>query len=801
MRLIGLLHVLALCLITYITIRPMRLPLAGQVAGALVLLWSNLVLTGQFLSLFSALNSVPSFFGVSVVFAVGMAVFLNWLRNPDESVSSFGSTQPLTRYELIILALFMLTGIVALAANILIAVTHIASNPDTIVYRFPRVYWYLTQGSFAHFATGTDPRIVYYPSNGVMLYLPLVLYRFGALWFNLPTLLAWCAIPAICYAFARDLGAARFWAAAAAWCVALTPNVLIQALSTNDEILAATSLLAGLFFLHRWFRTESLVALLLGVLGLGLSVGTKLHAFFYWPYILLIGIGTMIAWRRTFALASTLWSLRGASVAAVCIVAAAAFVFSFIVYNLRATGQVTEYGFARQVLNTPFNPLVAAQTIAVYAAQIILSPFPDILPTAGYSGARIPHYTAYNSVWAPMFTWVNNGPAFTSVGYRFTGVVSSISFFLNEHTVMLGFSWLASMISAIWIATHRQAASSWALWIGLSFPAWFLCWAASTKYIEGIPVYVAYAAIVSSPAWAFALGPIGSLNWSRLRWAALIFVAITHVLTASTILALNTSRSAAAGMAAIFAGTKQPRSVGFTVDPSVTEELARATSGLTHHTIVWGQPNWVFMAFSPQVAHRLQSNSLPFPGDNLTDPNERMMAYNRGVRMPRPDDATMHIYPIRQFPAYGHAVVKVRSKATPGLTLLGELQFALGPEWVFAAGNDVHKRHPGSNGYLVFTFNEVSDFGHNPQPVLHMASSLIGLDRDDDLSFSFAVTIDGNVVSQTDWQTTPEAKLSTLGLNATNGVLTIRVRDNKAGGHVDTAEIKLRATTPPVLPR
>jgi hypothetical protein len=773
--------------------------MAGKVAGGLILLWTNLVLTGQFLSLFSAMNSVPLFLGVSLLLAAAVWALIRWLGVSGEPV--LATAAPVASglpYERLLLAFFLLTGAAALVLNLLIAVTHLASNPDTVVYRFPRAYWYLTHGALSHFSAGTDPRLIFYPSNGVMLYVPLVLYRFGALWFNLPTLLAWCAIPAICYAFARDLGAARLWAVAAGWTIALTPNVLIQALSTNDEILAAASLLAGLYFLHRWYLAARLTDLLIGFLGIALSVGTKLHAFFYWPYLLILAIAALTGWRRCLALAKPLLSLRGASTLAVCGLAGVAMVVSFMIYNWRATGQITEYGFAKLVLNTPFNPAVSAQTILVYASQIMLSPFPDLLPNAGYSGDRIPHYAAFNAIWAPLFTWVENGPAYTSVGYRYTGVVSNLAFLLNEQTVMLGFSWLTLLVSLIWLATHRGSASRWAIWVGLSFPAWFLCWAASTKYIEGIPVYVAYAAIISSPAWAFAMAPVASTTGSKLRWAVLGFVSVTHLLTAVTVFGLNTSRSASAALSGKF---KLPRSVAFTVDPSVTDELAHARAGLTHHTIDWGQPNWVFMAFNPAIPQKLQSNSGSYPGDSLADPEERLLANSREMRMPRQGDPTLHVYPIRQFPAFGHAAVKVGGKTSPGLTLIGELRFALGPEWVFAAGNEVEKRHPGASGYLVFTFNEVSDFGHNPKPVLDVSANLLGLNRDDDLSFRHVLTIDGKIADQTDWARTPAAKLSTTGLGPGNGVLTIQVRNNKAGGRIDTVDVRLRSTTPPVLAR
>lgn len=796
MRFIGLLHILALCLITYATLRPLRLRWAGAVTAAMILLWANLVLTAQTLSLFSALGSAWQFLALSVVLAIGMRYIIGWLE--PGAVASVGSHEvdaPRLPFESWLLGLLLLSGGVVLILNLVIATTHLASNPDTIVYRFPRVYWYLTQGSFAHFADGIDPRVIYYPTNGVVLYMPLVLYHFGALWFNLPTLLAWCVIPLTAYAFARDLGAKRIWAIAAGWAVALTPNVLIQALATNDEILAATSMLGGLYFMHRWRHSSRPLDLLLGGTGLCLSVGTKLHAFFYWPYLAVLLVLVLFSWRSVLPLMRGLISARGFAVVLSGTVVLLACTLSFAIYSWLAAGQIMEPSYSGLVLNKPFSPIVALQTILVYASQIVLSPFPDILPTAGYAGGRIPHYTAFNALFEPFFGWVDNGPAFTSVGYRFTGIVSSSAFLLNEQTVMLGFSWLAVLIAVAWLATHRRQASSWALWIGLAFPGWFLGWAASTKYIEGIPVYIAYAAIISSPAWAFALGPIATTFWSRARWVAIVLIGITHLLTTMSVLTLNTSRSAAATLSGKF---KLPRSTGFTVDQSVTEELLLAKAGITSHTIDWGQPNWVFMAFNPQIPQKLQNSSAPYPGKDAPDPDDRSLALSREVKMPRAGDPTLHVFPIRQFPVFGHAAMRVSRKTTPGLTKIGELMFALGPEWVFAAGNGVEARHPDATGYIVFSFNEVSDFGHDPKPFLDVQPLVLGLGAGDELSFRHVLKVDGRVVDQTDWAKTPRARLSTVGMNADNGVLTIEVRNNKADGHIDSIEVRLRSAKPPV---
>jgi hypothetical protein len=56
--------------------------------------------------------------------------------------------------------------------------------------------------------------------------------------------------------------------------------------------------------------------------------------------------------------------------------------------------------------------------------------------------------------------------------------------------------------------------------------------------------------------------------------------------------------------------------------------------------------------------------------------------------------------------------------------------------------------------------------------------------------------IDGKVVASTNWLATPEADLNTVGLKPGNGVVTVFVRNDVAGGTVYSADVTLQSTTP-----
>jgi len=246
-----------------------------------------------------------------------------------------------------------------------------------------------------------------------------------------------------------------------------------------------------------------------------------------------------------------------------------------------------------------------------------------------------------------------------------------------------------------------------------------------------------------------------------------------------------------------------PVSRGFLVDPAVKDEVGRAKDGIYDHTITWGQPHWAFMAYHPEILQFLSRNPMPIPvpAGAPDDAVSLTLRHSRYVLMPRPGEPYLHIYSFRQIPAYGHAVpIHIPDKATAGLTWVGNLLFALGPEWVFAAGNGVETRFPGRDRYIVLPFDELSDSGRNAEPVIRFSSVMYGLGVEDDLKFRFEMKIDGKVVASTAWQPTPDAALNTVGLKPGNGVLTVFVRNDNAGGTVYSTDVILQSTAPVALP-
>jgi hypothetical protein len=187
------------------------------------------------------------------------------------------------------------------------------------------------------------------------------------------------------------------------------------------------------------------------------------------------------------------------------------------------------------------------------------------------------------------------------------------------------------------------------------------------------------------------------------------------------------------------------------------------------------------MAYHPEIPQTLASTTLPKPSGGPEDAALAMLRYSSDALMPDRHDARLHLFPFRQSPAFGFAPIRIPDRNSPGLTLIGNIRFSFGLEWVFAAGNSVEERYPGDDKFIVIHFAQAKDA---PQPALIVSPVVYGLGADDNLEFMFELAVPGSAVIRTGWQKSPAAQLAAPGLGRADGTLTIRVRNNNAGGTI-----------------
>jgi hypothetical protein len=128
---------------------------------------------------------------------------------------------------------------------------------------------------------------------------------------------------------------------------------------------AAVPLLAGLFFLHRWFNERQDFDAVIG--------------FFYWP--LLLGIITLLVvhYRNVIAECRTWLSARRISLFVALLLSVVIFSFSFIAYNYASAGRATAWELNDLVLNKPFSFKAALQTVVLYGSEVVLTRSPTFI--------------------------------------------------------------------------------------------------------------------------------------------------------------------------------------------------------------------------------------------------------------------------------------------------------------------------------------------------------------------------------------------------------------------------------------
>ncbi|NTU77008.1 MAG: hypothetical protein HGA90_04250, partial [Alphaproteobacteria bacterium] len=261
LTLAALLHALLLAGGVIFVCRRLKLPWRDWPFAVYVLVWADLVLAGHMASALKGLGQLEIYVPATVF---ALAILLGLFN----AIHRFAPEKPLLAAPQLSFAVidnpkmrrFLawalgLTLALAALASVVLGLSVYPDNADSMIYRLPRAFWYVSHGSFFHPFDSIDKRITFYPLNGVALYVPLVLYNLVGTAHSLPSLLSWGMVGYTAYRFARGLGAERLLALWATWLVVLTPSILAQATSTNDEILTATSLLVSLYCGWRWLVT------------------------------------------------------------------------------------------------------------------------------------------------------------------------------------------------------------------------------------------------------------------------------------------------------------------------------------------------------------------------------------------------------------------------------------------------------------------------------------------------------------------------------------------------------------------
>ena len=161
------------------------------------------------------------------------------------------------------------------------------NNWDSMTYHLARAAFWLQENSLAHFHNGTSWQLAY-PPNGEILQAWTLSVSDG---WHLVAAVQWCSliglIPCV-YCGTRLLGfgwAPALWVAAV---FALLPLPVLEATTTQNDLVVTFFLAGATVFLVRGLRDRHRGELLIGAVGLGLAIGTKGTALFMAPSLAVI---------------------------------------------------------------------------------------------------------------------------------------------------------------------------------------------------------------------------------------------------------------------------------------------------------------------------------------------------------------------------------------------------------------------------------------------------------------------------------------------------------------------------------
>lgn len=735
----AFLHALTLIGILLWVCQKKHLPWRDAPFFVVILLWATLVLAAHGAGAFQALGQlavyVPmSFAALGLVVAIAVSLWrlpcagplLAKPALPFATIEHQKTRRIVFWFLIVTLALF---GVISLV----LGQSVYPDNADSMIYRLPRAIWYVSHGNLLHPFDAPDNRILYYPLDGVALYIPLVLYNLPGTWHAMPSFLAWLMIVYTTYRFGRALGGDRLLALLAAWLVGLTPSILAQATSTNDEIITAAILLCSFYMGWRWLVTGRHVYFLMAGLALGLSAGTKLHIVFLLPVIFVAVLVALWPPRQIPRRLQAWGKAIGWKTALVTTLMVIVMFAPFLFYNYASVGRFYFFDdFKKEVFNLSANAQVGLQNLVIYLSQMIISPIADMnmWPIAN---DRQGFNSALNDLFNPLIKpFLSQDPAHYHLNYRFVGVTLSVSVRFVEFSLWSAFVWLLWPWQGALALRQKFPLRILFFLFAMTPPLWLLLWSFSTLYMEGTATYFTFYLICAAPAAIMIFTPIKNPVWHELRWVVIVFVVFSNLIISHNLMMYSGFRA----LPDLFFARTIPYDWLLTEDRLVNEIRAadKIRIVMTHEKM----PYFGYMHWNPKAIYY-----SPFL---IKDP----------ASIPNYQDV-LQILPISGLSMYGYMPVNVPNKKVAGATYLGAVR-AIGREAVFAVGHGIEKKYPEESNYLVMQAR-IEQTSAGTWAVI-MDPNPMGFLPEDQLTFGYDITLDGELLARREPAKDPSFKVT-----------------------------------------
>jgi TM2 domain-containing membrane protein YozV len=474
-----LVHVSLLLLLCHAASRRLVAHVVDGIVATALLFWGNIVTACLLLSWLGHLNDSTWFFRTSLLLGLALLVAVRrWAVAERVTAEPDGGKRSPW-----LIAAAAVTLLAMLAANLAIAATYEPNNYDTMTYHLPRVMYYLGHNSLAHFETA-DFRQVYYPFNFNLLQLLCLVYWAPLQTINFFDVATWVVVGLGVYRVARLCGCSFNGSLIAAWLTCTSTEILAQATSTILDLPTAAAFVSALVFALRWRTARRGSDALLAGLALSLSAGTKLTVIFFGPAMVLLFVVLFYQhWRRQ----ETSGFVRGTRAWVGPALLAAALCAPFLLYNLRATGELMTHRMDF-TLNKPFNPFCALQTGYGYLVQLFCEPLGRFTFDLGVIDALNQWFAR------TVFKHWNDAYAFSEL--------YTILPDLTEDHVFFGFAGPLFLVCAIICFWRDPKLRQPVSWVGLLGLGWFLTYFAMNKYSLYNQRYFVPAIVVMGPCAA-----------------------------------------------------------------------------------------------------------------------------------------------------------------------------------------------------------------------------------------------------------------------------------------------------------
>jgi hypothetical protein len=339
----------------------------AQAPGQREALLASAVLVGLFAVAVAELSSLLWRFDRPVV--IGAWLLLTAVLAVGAWRKKLGSTTPREASSLLRPSrqeAALLSGLALLLVAVALTAGAAAPNAwDSMTYHLPRITHWIQNASVSHYPTHVLRQLTLGPGAELSA-AQIELLGGSDRWINFLQTFAWIGVAIAASLLAKDLGASRLGQGVAAVFAATLPMAILQASSTQNDLVVSFWLLVFAHFALRGWREEmNLFGWLLAGGSLGLAILTKATALTVaFPFGLALAAGAVARGRA-----------RGVRALAAAALLAVAVNAGYMTRNLSLFG--SPLGGEHGTVNTAFSPGLLLSNVARNLSLQLLTPFPS----------------------------------------------------------------------------------------------------------------------------------------------------------------------------------------------------------------------------------------------------------------------------------------------------------------------------------------------------------------------------------------------------------------------------------------